>query len=428
MPTAIDTPPDPVNMAHSPDGRDRARSMAAPSPPSNEKGSALLRASTMLPVDAGAERIAADAAQDDTAATWIPLRDLDFEVDDVDQSQAAEESGHNLMDRAVINREIAASGAEDGFDHLSSGEEQRIRFLQHTARSPLFRRSLIGTDDMLDRLRALDAAAPNFQAVTRLVQNAVTLSKVGVAPIRLPPMLMVGAPGTGKTRYAHALAAAIGTVSTEITGTSLSDAASLTGYGPAWRSAGPGRIAKALIATTTTAPLIIIDECEKVRDYERKEGPLDVLLPLLEAHTAARFVDDYVRVPMRADQALWLFACNSTDGLSPPVLNRVVTLRIPDLDPSARDAVLDTMMAEASRAAGVKTRFADAAARAGFAALGLRRARLAMAIAIASAVAAGRRFISEADAKAAAALLGEGERASRMGFIDTHGDAAGLNR
>ena len=322
-----------------------------------------------------------------------------------------------IMERAALTDAIRLAGYDGSFDALSREDEVRARLLLHYRDStPLFRRHLVGSPAMLARLEDLASTTPNFAAVTTLAQQAATLSSLTGRPLRLPVILLLGSPGTGKTHYAKQLATALGTTVEIIAGTTLADTKALTGYGPAWRGSGPSRIAKALIGARTTAPLIFLDEAEKITDYDVGR-PLDRMLTLLERHSARAFTCEYLQVPMRADHVLWVFAVNSLEGLSQPFLDRVITIKVPDLDADQRRAVLGAMLAEVVAELGLPLQPPDPGLLDTVLGLGLRRARLAFELAIGTAAARGRRFLVAADLAAAVRLMGAGGERQPIGFL-----------
>ena len=337
--------------------------------------------------------------------------------DPVRPDPAAASCGHHVMDRGAIAAALLASGFDGDYDSLSSAEEQRARTLVQYRDMPLFRPHLVGSPAMIRRLDGLRRAAPNFAAVTRLVHRAAYLSQVSGRSLRIQPIMLVGAPGIGKSRYARALAFALNTSCDIINGSTLPDLATLTGYPPVWRGAGPGRIAKFLVAAPTTGPLIFIDEAEKIVAFEDMAHPLDRLLPLLEYDTSSGFQDEYLQVPMRAQNAIFLFACNTTDGLSPPFLDRLLTIRIPDLDPAARHAVLEAMLAEVAQKIGLPMSLPNPSVLASIQGLGVRRCRLALEIAIGHAVDHERRFLIAQDLIEAVKLLGDADGSKPIGFV-----------
>lgn len=61
-----------------------------------------------------------------------------------------------------------------------------------------------------------------------------------------------------------------------------------------------------LIDNTTAALLPLLHELDKPTALVVAEDTLDVLLSAFEPENARAFVDEYLDIPMRLDQALWL--------------------------------------------------------------------------------------------------------------------------
>ena len=247
--------------------------------------------------------------------------------------------------------------------------------------------------------------------MTKLVTRAAHLSLQSGQPLRLPPVLMLGSPGIGKTRYARALATALNTSAEVVTGTTLPDTKSLTGYGIAWRGAAPGKIAKVLLAADTSAPLVFVDECEKIKDNYAGQNPLDTILTLLEVQSAARYTDEYISVHMKAERIIWLLSANTIDDhtFSAPLLSRLVVITVPDLTPDQQDGVVRVMLAEIAAEANLFVAPPGPEVFEALRPLGLRRARLALELALAYAVEAGRRHLTRLDVSQAIALLAGGD-------------------
>ncbi|MDX7949742.1 AAA family ATPase [Lichenihabitans sp. Uapishka_5] len=352
--------------------------------------------------------------------------------DAVEEDRIAERTipGTMAIERMAIHRAIQATGFDGNFDTLSSNEEQRVRLLLHYRdRVRLHKPHLIASEITAGRLDTLAQAQPNFAGVTALVHDAAQLSLATQTPMRVTPLLLLGPPGVGKTRFARALAQALDTTLDTIDGATIPDMGSIVGYPPVWRAAGPGYAAKALVQATSSAPLILCDEIEKVVDHDRNPHPANKLLGLLERHTARVYQDEFIRVPMNAAHAIWIFTANSTTGLSAPFLDRVVTVAIPRLSRAARDAVLEAMLAEVAGEIGLPVTIENRTALHATRPLGLRRARLAIELAVAHAVADGRRVLSRDDLVAAALRLRARATSPRMpaqkptlrgpvGFID----------
>lgn len=332
--------------------------------------------------------------------------------------------GHLLMSRADLD--AAVGGVDNGGDWEDGGassreEAVRRRELARYRDDPelLWRKHVVADDALVGRLARVARDAPNLARAVEVVRRAAVLSRHGRAPIRVPPVVLLGPPGAGKTRYASLLGQALGVQSTRIDGASVKDVGKLTGYHPSWRGAGPGLVAKALLGCTSTSPVVVIDEAEKIEAIDSPPCPLDALLPALETITAERYRDGYYEVPMRAEGIIWILCVNDLAGLSAPLLDRCVVVDVPALSGAERHRVLDDVAADVALEHCIGPAPLDPACLAVLDEVGLRGARNVYASALAGALDEGRDVVTAADLRAAAALLGVGRRPRRprAGFI-----------
>ena len=347
---------------------------------------------------------------------------LSDEINSVDREEAAvailpldqNAPGLHLMTRgdleaAVGNYDPGRAGDWDETGTSSREDAVRLRLLSRYRDDPdlTWRRHLVADDHMLTRLGRLAAGAGNMVQAIEVVRRAALISRHTGTPLKVPPLVLVGPAGTGKSRCAGLLAEAIGTSSRTIAGTSLQDVGPLVGYGAAWRGAGEGLVAKALLACKTAAPVVVVDEAEKVRlSSDARETPLDCLLPILEPTTGAAFRDNYLDVPMRAENIIWLFCANSLDGLSPPLLDRCVVIEVAELSGDARRTALAELVTDVVLDYGVAPADLDDDTLTILDAIGMRRARAVVTAALAGALEGGRDWPTAADFQVAAALLG----------------------
>jgi|APMI01.1.fsa_nt_gi ATP-dependent Lon protease len=103
----------------------------------------------------------------------------------------------SILRRAGIDLEFPPCG--------SANEDYRFRFLHSLAVDPrLGCRNLLLVDAaILIRLQALATAAPNFADAIGAVIRAANLSFLGSSPLALPPILLLGPPGIGKSFFAR---------------------------------------------------------------------------------------------------------------------------------------------------------------------------------------------------------------------------------
>ena len=85
--------------------------------------------------------------------------------------------------------------------NLTSEDAHRLRVLERIASDRRWhqRRSIVGSSAMAQRIETLSAAMPHFAPAIDLVARAVLVSARPAMPLRLPPILLLGEPGLGKS-------------------------------------------------------------------------------------------------------------------------------------------------------------------------------------------------------------------------------------
>ena len=139
----------------------------------------------------------------------------------------------------------------------------------------------------------------------------------------MQPVLLVGPPGTGKTRLAQRLSELLSIPSAVIGMASMSDARVLKGTARGWSSNRPSRILEC-IATAGPTHLFLLDEVDKAQSRGGNGGnPQEALLDLLEPGNARRFADEYLLVEADISNCLYVLTANSLSRIPSPLLSRV---------------------------------------------------------------------------------------------------------
>lgn len=214
---------------------------------------------------------------------------------------------------------------------LSSEERLRLETLRRIAsdkRGPR-RRLIVGSRRMAERVARIRADAPHFSPFLELVERAVQLSALTLTPLRIPPVLLVGSPGIGKTYVLKRIAEAISSGYEFLAMTSI-DSFRLRGLNTCWRGARIGRIAEALLKSPMASPIFVLDEFEKAASINMADRPFDIFHSLFEEENAEGFVDDFLEFPLRVDHVIWIASANSTVGLPASIFDRLLVLRISD--------------------------------------------------------------------------------------------------
>lgn len=270
---------------------------------------------------------------------WKPLQPASIEPE--------EASGAEIYDHAEALRQIGLLAGEDLAmpRRLSESDETRLAHLRDLVEYKPKRPLLHPNHGWHLNLANLRDDCPPFAMVTDLIDRAVSLSIMTGAPLRLPPLLLVGAPGVGKTHYCRALAEALATTVHKIACNATSDAKQLfVGLSTAWKGARMGVVTETLLMSGSASPLVLLDEVDKFRTHDG-EDPYNVLLSLLEPENSQALHDEYLRVPFNLSHAFFIATANDVDVLPDFVTDRFLVFQIARPQPEQLHAIARRIVA-----------------------------------------------------------------------------------
>jgi ATP-dependent Lon protease len=180
----------------------------------------------------------------------------------------------------------------------------------------------------LEALSALRDRFPNFTAVIEELENQVILFSLSkFRSFTIEPILMVGEAGVGKTRFVIEAAKALGLEFRNIGCGTVTAGWVLGGSSTSWNEGKPGQVHIQLRDGKTMNPLIMLDEIDKMAGDSRFD-PYGPLYPLLEKHSARKFVDESIGFPIDCSHINWIATANTLETIPPAIVSRFTIIEV----------------------------------------------------------------------------------------------------
>jgi hypothetical protein len=236
-------------------------------------------------------------------------------------------------ERQVIERRAELisrrHSAATGLTHLKSDDAKKLEVLRLGVRL-----ARVATEHQADELAAaLHAEYPWMGPATEVVWRGMRRSaREGDIGLRLPPMLLDGPPGIGKSAWARALGDLIKAPTMVYEATVENASFGLVGTQRNWGNSNPGRLLNTILTTRVGNPVVVVDEVEKSGQVESNKGQAfsltGALLSLLEPLSAANWSCPYFEVKFDMSYLIWVMTSNNACRLPEPLLSRCPPIRL----------------------------------------------------------------------------------------------------
>jgi ATP-dependent Lon protease len=173
----------------------------------------------------------------------------------------------------------------------------------------------------LTALGELDLLHPQFSDVIDFVKARIVLAREMASVVALPPILLIGPPGVGKTHFTLALAKAMQRPVERHSFDSDYTNSALTGSDRHWSNTKTGLLFNTICLGERADPVILLDELDKA-DTLSRSNPLGPLHSLLEPVTARDVVDISVGIRFDASHVFWIATANEQQYVPEPIQSR----------------------------------------------------------------------------------------------------------
>ncbi len=183
---------------------------------------------------------------------------------------------------------------------------------------------------------------PHFREVNALVEMDAALSVRSHRHFRMRPVLLLGEPGLGKTRYARRLAGLLGLQAQVLSLATTSAGFVISGMDSRWEGARPGMVFAQLMYGAKGNPVIVVDEMDKATGSQFHD-PMGAFFELLEPESAQEFKDEFLPIPIDARHITWIATANGTAGIPDPILSRMTIIEVPTPTRHQREQIVHSV-------------------------------------------------------------------------------------
>ena len=272
-------------------------------------------------------KLAREFVGDDQHSVDLGLEDIDAVADELSEGITITWADRTCI-QSRVERFVARQNEVAGLTHLKEKELQRLKPLI-TGLQLIEPKSEHWVDEVVS---VLHEEMPWMAPATQEVWNALRRNASAKDPIHLPPLLLNGPPGIGKSVWARRLSKLLHMPRCEIDASVGGVGFAVVGTERGWSTAQPGRPLETILQHRVGNPLIVIDEICKSQSATTEKGSshsfADSLLGLLEPATSIAWECPFYRTKIDMSHISWVLTSNDAPLVPEPLLSRCLVINL----------------------------------------------------------------------------------------------------